>query len=85
MNAKEMFEKLGFEERDYDLRVDYVKKYDSFEETITFRYIDQEIYSSISCVIEDDPRLSYFNDSKPIYINELKAIITKIKELGWLE
>ena len=81
MEAKEMFEKLGYEyKKDNDYIKYTLKKYISNSYNILF-YLDEKL---ICCYISND---SPFSPDEPyeIGINELQAINKQIEELGWLE
>ena len=79
MNADKMFEKMGFEKKEYlselcfeKLNFDMVTK-----SSICFDYNEQIPYFYIECD-EDDCEVCF-----PLSKDLLKAINKKLKELGW--
>lgn len=82
MNAKEMFEELGYEicRNDDEVIVYSAKKFISETNYIKIKKIEKEI----DCYILSD---SPFEPTKDLAITfkELKAINKQVEELGWLD
>lgn len=68
MNAKEMFESLGYKYRKSDIIIEY----SCFDDCIAFWINSREFYAS------------YCNEPKDICVDEFKAIQQQMKELGWI-
>lgn len=69
MKAKEMFEELGYFQRNKDTFIEYVKIYDRNDSFANIQFIHEDKMVSM-CIIED-------------YEKVLKAINKQIEELGW--
>ncbi|MDY0015794.1 MAG: hypothetical protein RBS13_06250 [Bacteroidales bacterium] len=78
MNAKEMFEKLGYERDEFSRDIIAYSK-NNFQ--ITFRLNKKDFEASR--YFEDDSSIHYFS----YYLNhdEFQAITQQMKELGWIE
>lgn len=72
MNAKKMFEKLGYKQNIDCIRVKYTNAHD---EEIYF-WLDDETLSAYG---------EYIEETKHLAKDELKAIVAQAKELGWLD
>lgn len=76
--ADEMFEKLGYEKKEYNKEIIFYFQRNGFKEEYGFEFnnIDREIYP-----------VCYGKNDEAIYITiqELQAINEKVKELGWNE
>ena len=70
MNAKEMFEKLGYKLKMYDDEIDYRKDDKCIEFQLWHNMIE----------VHDDEHFS-----SEITMDELKAINAQAKELGWYD
>lgn len=76
MTANEMFEKLGYEERD------------GYEDRIVYRSTDGSILIVFELSIKEFNIAAYANwnwVAKNISIEEYQAITQQLKELGWIE
>ena len=69
MSAKEMFEELGYFQRDKDCFIEYVKVYNRNDSFADVQFIYENKIVSM-CIVED-------------YQKVLKAINKQIEELGW--
>lgn len=69
--AKEMFEELGYFQRDKDCFIEYVKIYDRNDSFANVQFIYEDKIVSM-CIVED-------------YEKVLKAINKQIEELKWEE
>jgi len=81
MSAKEMFEKLGYEERKHENYIRYVGKFFISDwYNILFDLERKTIYPNIT---SDSP----FTPAEPLEINIdlLQAINKQVEELGWLD
>ncbi len=75
MKAKEMFEKLGYEQEEIDEQLIYTKTNVSIDvEYIIIFYLDEKTFEATT------DNFAYAND---INIKELQAINKQIDELGW--
>ena len=70
-SAKEMYEALGFFERDKELFIEYIKIYDKNDNFAVVQFIHEDRIVNM-CIKED-------------YENIMKAINQQCKELGWLD
>lgn len=79
MNAKEMFEKLGYEQRKHEHYIKYVKKPFISDWFVILFDLKEQVFSSI--ITTDSP----FTPDVPLELNieELKAINKQVEELGW--
>lgn len=75
MNAKEMFEALGYEYYETEYSILYIANCDMDEDHISigFGLLSHTFYAQHNC------------DPYDITIDEFKAIQQQLKELGWLE
>ena len=76
MSAKEMFEKLGYEQK---IGVDFILYVLDSEETKDLQYYI-EFETDVKTIIIDTNRKGFIND---ITIKELQAINKQVEELGW--
>lgn len=76
MNADEMFEKLGFKKSEDKQSVFYEIR-DEYEEIVTIIDFDKKTKS-----YEYE---KYYDSYNYVSMQELQAIYTKCKELGWIE
>ena len=75
MNAKEMFEKLGYKKYTSGDCIFY-EKGSIMRHIIQFNLKDKIFYSYTSCGMG--------NQTKSLTANELKAVQQQMKELGWI-
>ena len=68
-SAREMFEELGYFQRDKDTFIEYVKIYDRNDSFTSIQFIHED-KMVVMCIIED-------------YEKVLKAINKQVEELGW--
>ena len=68
MNARQMFEALGYEYRKTDIMIEY--SWDN--ESIVF-WIDEHKFTA-----------GWYGDAKEIDVDEFKAIQQQMKELNWI-
>ena len=78
MTAKEMFEELGYKE---GLIID------CNNEIEIYSYFKEEIGCQISfnCLLHEMTVIDLFDKKTDFYLDEIRAINEKLKELGWLE
>ncbi|MBQ6148493.1 MAG: hypothetical protein IJI83_02990 [Oscillospiraceae bacterium] len=78
MTAKEMFEDLGYKE---GLIID------CNNEIEVYSYFKEEIGCQISfnCLLHEMTVINLFDKKTDFYLDEIRAINEKLKELGWLE
>lgn len=74
MNAKQMFEKLGYKKRTFGDCIFY-EKGSIMRYIIQFNLKDKTFYSYTSCGMA--------NQIKSLTANELQAVQQKMNELGW--
>lgn len=74
MNAKQMFEKLGYKKRTFGDCIFY-EKGSIMRYIIQFNLKDKTFYSYKSCGMA--------NQIKSLTANELKAVQQQMNELGW--
>lgn len=75
-SAKEMFEKLGYEQK---IGIDFILYVLDSEETKDLQYYI-EFQTDVKTIIIDTNRKDFIND---ITIKEFQAINKQIEELGW--
>ena len=68
-SAREMFEELGYFQRDKDAFIEYVKIYDRNDSFASIQFIHED-KKVVMCIIED-------------YEKVLKAINKQVEELEW--
>lgn len=75
MNAREMFEALGYEYYETEYSILYIANCDMDEDNISigFGLLSHTFYAKHNC------------DTYDITIDEFKAIHQQLKELGWIE
>lgn len=76
MNAKEMFERLGYE---------FEKEYTSNGVNDTYRYNKCSRPKDSVIFYLDGKQIIIYEAFNTIHVNELQAIIQQCKELGWLD
>ena len=76
MNAKEMFEQLGYE---------FEKEYTRDGVNDTYRYNKCSRPNDSVIFYLDGKQIIIYQTFNTIHVNELQAIIQQCKELGWLE
>lgn len=76
MNAKEMFEQLGYE---------FEKEYTRYGVNDTYRYNKCSRPTDSVIFYLDGKQIIIYQTFHTIHLNELQAIIQQCKELGWLE
>lgn len=74
MNAKEMFEELGYSKSEFRKHI----KYENNGNVVIFDN-DSKMVRAIDLFLQEQPQ------PKPIYMNLLKAINKQCEELGWLD
>ena len=74
MNAKEMFEKLGYEKQETERYIKYVQSFEEGNGSIEFSKIDRTICSYLN-----------YGEALPIDTKDVKALIQQVKELGWID
>lgn len=75
-SAKEMFEKLGYEQK---IGIDFILYVLDSEETKDLQYYI-EFQTDVKTIIIDTNRKDFIND---ITIKEFQAINKQVEELGW--
>lgn len=76
MNAKEMFEQLGYE---------FEKEYTRYGVNDTYRYNKCSRPTDSVIFYLDGKQIIIYQTFNTIHVNELQAIIQQCKELGWLD